>query len=460
MFDLQQNTGSVNVSVGCTPAQLIQTPRAAVAQKVSRRSRQPEQDLACTPPWLQGTIQDAYQFGGPLPSYLQFVGVSPSRRNRLHLSMLVRPHDASQGLLLAAAPLSSQGPSLVLFLSHGHFVAQTEGPGPRLQVQSHQQSGADQWHRVSVRWGTQQIQLVVDGSQTWSQKAPRHRGHRAEGPQSHTLFVGGLPPDSSYGSRLPVSVGFSGCVKNLQLDKQPLRTPARMVGVTPCVSGPLEDGLFFPGSEGIVTLELSRAKLPYVSLELEVRPLAAAGLIFHLGRGQAAPYVQLQMLTEQVLLRANDGAGEFSTWVTYPRLCDGQWHRVAVIKGRNTLRLEVDTQSNHTTGTSPVTLAATPAPLHLGGLPKTTAQPEPPAYRGCMRKLVVNGDPVTVTTSARVQGAVGASGCPSGPLAPADSAALPKPMRQRKALTRRLRQARPIPSPYFSVEGPQTLVFA
>lgn len=33
-------------------------------------------------------------------------------------------------------------------------------------------------------------------------------------------------------------------------------------------------------------------------------------------------------------------------------------------------------------------------------------------------------------------------------------------MRQRKALTRRLRQARPIPSPYFSVEGPQTLVFA
>lgn len=57
--------------------------------------------------------------------------------------------------------------------------------------------------QVSVRWGLQQIQLVVDGSQTWSQKAPRHRGHRAKGPQSHTLFVGGLP-DSSYSSKLPV----------------------------------------------------------------------------------------------------------------------------------------------------------------------------------------------------------------------------------------------------------------
>lgn len=57
--------------------------------------------------------------------------------------------------------------------------------------------------QVSVRWGTQQIQLVVDGSQTRSQKAPRHRVHRAEGPQPHTLFVGGLPA-SSYSSRLPV----------------------------------------------------------------------------------------------------------------------------------------------------------------------------------------------------------------------------------------------------------------
>lgn len=33
MFDLHQNMGSVNVSIGCTPAQLIQTPRAT-AQKV------------------------------------------------------------------------------------------------------------------------------------------------------------------------------------------------------------------------------------------------------------------------------------------------------------------------------------------------------------------------------------------------------------------------------------------
>lgn len=156
-----------------------------------------------------------------------------------------------------------------------------------------------------------------------------------------------------------------------------------------------------------------------------------------------------------------------------------------VIKGRNTLRLEVDTQSNHTMGTSPVTLAAIPVPLHLGGLPSkyglpcgswdpltlqkgsrgqqssltpvfseaTAAQPELPAYRGCMRKLVVNGDPVTVTTSAQVQGTVGVSGCPSGTLASAHSEAPPRPMGKRKAPARRqvgssgLWQANPITLP-------------
>lgn len=79
--------------------------------------------------------------------------------------------------------------------------------------------------------------------------------------ENHTAPIPGLGPVpilSSLSLMLPicslqVAVGFSGCLKKLQLDKRPLRTPTQMVGVTPCVSGPLEDGLFFPG-EGVVAL--------------------------------------------------------------------------------------------------------------------------------------------------------------------------------------------------------------
>lgn len=65
-----------------------------------------------------------------------------------------------------------------------------------------------------------------------------------------------------------------------------------------------------------------------------------------------------------------------------------------------------------------------------------TAQSEAPAYRGCMRKLVLNGAPITTMASAQIQGAVGMSGCPSGTVAPdpAHSSAVSK---QGKALTQR-----------------------
>lgn len=46
-----------------------------------------------------------------------------------------------------------------------------------------------------------------------------------------------------------------------------------------------------------------------------------------------------------------------------------------MIQGRNTLRLEVDTHSNHTTGPLPATLANIPGLLHLGGLPSKCGLP-------------------------------------------------------------------------------------
>lgn len=77
--------------------------------------------------------------------------------------------------------------------------------------------------------------------------------------------------------------------------------------------------------------ELPKAKMPYVSLELEVRPLTAAGLIFHLGQAQATPYVQLEVLTEQVSRAVVWGSLVSSLWPIgqkltdlHPRSCCGQ----------------------------------------------------------------------------------------------------------------------------------------
>ncbi|XP_058990727.1 laminin subunit alpha-5 isoform X1 [Mustela lutreola] len=424
VFDLQQDWKKVNVSSGCVPAPHAQTPgqaprglRAAAARKAGRRSRQPRQDPACTPPWSLRTIRDAYQFGGPPSSHLEFAHVPAPPRNWSHISMLARPR-APRGLLLLAVPSKASGPSLAVLLSHGHFVAQTEGPGPQLRVQSRQRSRAGRWHTVSVRWEKTRIQLVIDGVWAQDREGPGQQHQEAESPRPQTLFVGGLPA-RGFSTSLPAATGsssFSGCVRRLRLDGRPLGTPTRAVGVTPCFSGPLEKGLFFADSGGVVTLDTAPPPVALEALELEVRPRTATGLIFHLGRGLAPPYLQLQTQAERILLQADDGAGEFSTWVTRTAaLCDGHWHRLAVTRSGNVLQLEVDTQSNRTLG--PMLAASTDraqSPLHLGGLPESmNTQAEPLAYHGCMRNLVLNGAPVTWPHSVGIQGAVGASGCPA-----------------------------------------------
>lgn len=214
--------------------------------------------------------------------------------------MLVRPL-APRGLLLLAVPLTASSPSLALFLSHGRFIAQTEGPGPQLRVQSRQRARAGRWHTVSVRWEKTRIQLVTDRVWAQSQEGPGPLLQGTGGPRPFTLFVGGLPA-SGRSPKLPAagSSGFNGCVKRLRLDGQLLGAPTRMVGVTPCFSGPLQKGLFFAGSGGVITLDTLGATLPDVGLELEVRPQTATGLVFHLGRGQVPPYLQLQVSKKQV----------------------------------------------------------------------------------------------------------------------------------------------------------------
>ncbi|XP_066240429.1 laminin subunit alpha-5 isoform X1 [Saccopteryx leptura] len=424
VFDLQRSEGGVNVSSGCAWAPDTQTPaetpaplglQARVAQRTSRYSRQPSEDPSCTLPRPLKVDQDAYQFGGPLSSYLEFTGIPASPRHWSHLSMLVSPR-TRRGLLLLAVPRTAGSPSLAVFLSHRYIVAQTHGPGPELRVQSRQRLRANQWHEVLVRWEKARIQLTMDRVSVWSLEEPDQQHQGVEGPQPHTLFVGGLPAD---GPKLPSFVSsswFGGCVKRLRLDGSPLTKPSRTVGVTPCLSGPLEKGLFFAGSRGAVTLDTVGTALPSVSLTLEVRPRRATGLIFHLGRPQpqAPPYLQLQLLEKQVLLWADDGAGKFFTLVTLSRaLCDGQWHQLEVTKRGNTLWLKVDHQSNQTLGPVLEASDSTPMPLHLGGLPEPQdAQAGPPGYHGCMRYLNVNRSFVTLPHSAGVQGAVGSS-CPA-----------------------------------------------
>lgn len=53
----------------------LSIPASPSDPQASRHGRQSTQDPACTPPRPLRTIRDAYQFGGPVSSFLEFAGV-------------------------------------------------------------------------------------------------------------------------------------------------------------------------------------------------------------------------------------------------------------------------------------------------------------------------------------------------------------------------------------------------
>lgn len=56
----------------------------------------------------------------------------------------------------------------------------------------------------------------------------------------------------------------------------------------------------FPFSSQPLPADTLGTTLPNMSLQLEVRPQTATGLLFHLGQLQATPYLQAQVLGKQV----------------------------------------------------------------------------------------------------------------------------------------------------------------
>ncbi|XP_042317419.1 laminin subunit alpha-5-like [Sceloporus undulatus] len=215
------------------------------------------------------------------------------------------------------------------------------------------------------------------------------------------------------------ATSFKGCLRNLKLDRKPLVSPSRIFGVTPCYVGPLENGIFFSAEGGYVTLDRSVAIGQDFELMLEIRPRSASGLIFHIGT-KRTNYLRLYSDSQKVTVIANTGAGEFSTFVAQPSLCDGQWHTIAVMKGSNVIQLDVDTEGNYTVGPNQADEAAIKENFYLGGMPEFTsfALASPlhiahfPPYVGCMRNLVINRNQIDLRQAETMRGSVGLNGCP------------------------------------------------
>ncbi|XP_014977169.3 laminin subunit alpha-3 [Macaca mulatta] len=369
----------------------------------SPRSMKVWQD-ACSPLPRTQANHGALQFGDIPTSHLLFKLPQELLKPRSQFAVDVQT-TSSRGLVFHTGTKNS---FMALYLSKGRLVFALGTDGKKLRIKSKEKCNDGKWHTVVFGHDGEKGRLVVDGLRAREGSLPGNSTVSLRGP----VYLGS--PPSGKPKSLPTN-SFVGCLKNFQLDSKPLDTPSSSFGVSSCLGGPLEKGIYFSEEGGHVILAHSVLLGPEFKLVFSIRPRSLTGILIHIG-SQPGKHLGVYLEAGKVTASMDSGAGGTSTSVTPKQsLCDGQWHSVAVTIKQHILHLELDTDSSYTAGQIPFPPASTQEPLHLGGAPANLTTLRIPVWKsffGCLRNIFVNHIPVPVTEALEVQGPVSLNGCP------------------------------------------------
>ncbi|XP_072901622.1 laminin subunit alpha-3 isoform X2 [Hemitrygon akajei] len=363
----------------------------------------------CQMSWQPKAINGAYQFGNSPYSRLEYDHIPKSFNERSKFSIDVRTF-APEGVIFYVADASEKS-YMTLYVSRGRFFFVFAVDGKRLKIRSRSKHNDGRWHTVVFSRESNRGKLVIDGLRTQQDTVASDPFLKVESP----FYLGGLPPEKGQHSHKLPRQSFHGCIRNFKLDGNQLHPPSRTFGVTPCFDGSSEPGAYFAAEGAHLVLDNSFVVGKDFELLFEVRPRTQTGVLFHINSPHGN-YLSLYMYQGKVTVHVNNGAGDFNTSVTPPSLCDGQWHRIAVIKRNNVVQLDVDTERDHVVGPSASLSTDTADPLYVGGLPDGVQVPHIPSrssFIGCMRNVMVNVKPVSLRKPTAVQGAVSVNQCPA-----------------------------------------------
>uniref|UniRef100_A0A673KK89 Laminin, alpha 4 n=1 Tax=Sinocyclocheilus rhinocerous TaxID=307959 RepID=A0A673KK89_9TELE len=333
-------------------------------------------------------------------------------RHESHFSLSLKTQSAF-GLIFYLTDESEEN-FMALFLTHGRLVFTFSSGQNQVRIRSKEKYSDGQWHDIIFIRSVNTGRLIIDGLTVLEDRAP---GGNTSLLVQDPLFVGGVPPDQAKKNIQKTSVsGFSGCVRSLQLNGRWLTSASHSFGVTPCYEGPSEPGTYFTEEGGYVLLDDSFNFGSRFKMVMEVRPRVASGVLLHVFTGEKE-YLTLYIYQNQVVVVVNNGIREFSTYVS-PRqeICDGNWHKITVIRDGNVVQLDVDSEVNHVVGPVHETAQNSSSPVFIGGAPASMlphSLHSRRGYTGCMRNLSVNESPVSFSKAALVSGAVGVGACPA-----------------------------------------------
>uniref|UniRef100_A0A8B9RYI1 Laminin subunit alpha-4 n=1 Tax=Accipiter nisus TaxID=211598 RepID=A0A8B9RYI1_9AVES len=368
-----------------------------------------QRDPQCHLPMNPKATEHAYQFGGTANSRQEFDHIP---KDFTQFSISLKTH-SSHGMIFYVSDQKETN-FMALFVAHGRLIFMFNAGHQKIRIKSQEKYNDGLWHNVIFIRGKNIGRLIIDGlrvleepfssnSNTWQVTEP--------------LYIGGVAPGKAVKNIQINSVySFSGCLSNLQLNGRSINSASQTFSVTPCFEGPSEAGTYFSSEGGYVVLDESFSLGLKFEVVFEIRPRSSSGILLH-GHSVNGEYLNMHMRNGQVTVKLNNGIRDFSTSVTLKQsLCDGRWHRIAVIRDANVVQLDVDSEVNHVVG--PLNPKATDhrEPVFIGGVPEsllTSSLSTRNSFIGCIRNFMIDEKPVSFSKAALVSGAVSINTCPA-----------------------------------------------
>ncbi|XP_037538133.1 laminin subunit alpha-3 [Nematolebias whitei] len=413
-FSTFQISGDVQLDVytAFSPVQLMQD-RASKKDDVKHVKN--ESISSCE---LPAHVQYAHRVGGPVSS-LSYSLPLQVLQPRPHFSLDVRTR-SPEGLLFFATTRGGQS-HLALYMSKGRIRLSV---AKQKEIFNREKYNDGKWHSVVFSLEKKKFRLVVDGI-----KAQDGQLTSAELKSMQQfispVYLGSAP--ASFHKELKLKdlpkQSVSGCVRKFKMNGAQMSNPAANHGAGPCFEGQTQRGAYFAGNGAHVIINDSFDGGSYLELLFNIRPRAQSGLLLHVGdpirtpsRSGMGHFLTVYMLRGEVAVQVNQGGGEFMVSVK-PKtsLCDGNFHKISVIKRKNVVQLSVDTLDNYKIGPQSSSTTLTKDPLFVGGIPDTLMHQTLPiqsSFMGCIQDMKINDTPVSFERSSAVFGPVNLKECP------------------------------------------------
>uniref|UniRef100_A0A8C8SRY5 Laminin subunit alpha-4 n=1 Tax=Pelusios castaneus TaxID=367368 RepID=A0A8C8SRY5_9SAUR len=370
-----------------------------------------QRDPQCHLPKNPKATEHANQFGGTANSRQEFDHVPKDLSDRSQFSISLKTH-SSHGMIFYISD-QEENNFITLFVAHGRLIFMFNVGHQKLRIKSREKYNDGLWHNVIFVREKNTGRLIIDGLRVMEESLPSvDDTWQVSGP----LYLGGVAPKKAVKNIQINSVySFNGCLSNLQLNGRPITSASQTFSVTPCFEGPSEAGTYFSSEGGYVILDESFSLGLKFEVIFEIRPRSSSGILMH-GHSVNGEYLNMHMKEGQVIVKLNNGIRDFSTSVTPKQsLCDGMWHRIAVIRDSNVVQLDVDSEVNHVVGPLNPKAIDHREPVFVGGVPEsllTSSLTTRNSFTGCIRNFVIDEKPVSFSKAALVSGAVSINTCP------------------------------------------------